>query len=73
MDNKKTTEQEQILPEFDTTLIAPFPYFGGKRKIASVVWEYLGDPKTYIEPFFGSGAVLGENCLNCRQEKQYRH
>jgi len=58
MDNKKTTEQEQILPEFDTTLVAPFPYFGGKRKIASVVWEYLGDPKTYIEPFFGSGAVL---------------
>ena len=58
MDNKKTTEQEQILPEFDTTLIAPFPYFGRKRKIASVVWEYLGDPKTYIEPFFGSGAVL---------------
>ncbi|MFA5187173.1 MAG: DNA adenine methylase [Patescibacteria group bacterium] len=37
---------------------APFPYFGGKSKIASVVWEYLGDVKHYIEPFFGSGAVL---------------
>lgn len=23
-----------------------------------VVWEALGDPRTYLEPFFGSGAVL---------------
>lgn len=37
---------------------APFPYFGGKSSIADVVWGYLGDVKTYIEPFFGSGAVL---------------
>lgn len=26
--------------------------------IADHVWHYLGDPKQYIEPFFGSGAVL---------------
>lgn len=37
---------------------APFVYFGGKSTIAHVVWEVLGQPKTYIEPFFGSGAVL---------------
>lgn len=37
---------------------APFPYFGGKSMIAHKVWEYLGHPKRYIEPFFGSGAVL---------------
>src|SRR3990172_6244182 len=37
---------------------APFPYFGGKSTIAHVVWQYLGQPKHYIEPFFGSGAVL---------------
>ena len=43
---------------FDMTLTAPIPYFGGKRKIAQKVWAYLGDVKTYIEPFFGSGAVL---------------
>jgi len=42
----------------DTNLKAPFPYFGGKSLIASVVWDYLGDVKQYIEPFFGSGAVL---------------
>jgi DNA adenine methylase len=39
-------------------LKAPFPYFGGKQMIAELVWSYLGDVKQYIEPFFGSGAVL---------------
>ena len=37
---------------------APFPYFGGKRVIAPKVWDALGNPAHYIEPFFGSGAVL---------------
>jgi site-specific DNA-adenine methylase len=39
-------------------LKAPFPYFGGKSSIAAEVWRALGQPKHYIEPFFGSGAVL---------------
>jgi DNA adenine methylase len=39
-------------------LLAPFPYFGGKSRIADLVWERLGDVDRYIEPFFGSGAVL---------------
>jgi DNA adenine methylase len=37
---------------------APFPYFGGKSKIAPTVWRLLGNPDHYLEPFFGSGAVL---------------
>jgi len=37
---------------------APFPYFGGKASVADVAWRALGQPKHYIEPFFGSGAVL---------------
>lgn len=37
---------------------APFPWFGGKSKVASVVWESFGDVRNYVEPFFGSGAVL---------------
>lgn len=41
-----------------TGLRAPFPYFGGKGIIADVVWRALGQPKHYLEPFFGSGAVL---------------
>lgn len=39
-------------------LKAPFPYFGGKSKIARRVWDCLGNVGRYIEPFFGSGAVL---------------
>jgi len=38
--------------------LAPFPYFGGKRSAAADVWERLGSPKQYIEPFCGSAAVL---------------
>jgi DNA adenine methylase len=37
---------------------APFPYFGGKRTIASDVWARLGRPTQYIEPFCGSAAML---------------
>ena len=40
------------------TLAAPFPYFGGKRLAAPIVWRALGDPSGYVEPFAGSAAVL---------------
>lgn len=40
------------------TLKAPFPYFGGKRRVAAEVWARFGDVRSYVEPFFGSGAVL---------------
>lgn len=39
-------------------LRAPFPYFGGKRDVASLIWERLGIVRQYIEPFCGSAAVL---------------
>ena len=39
-------------------MIAPFPYFGGKRSVASEVWSRLGAPAQYIEPFCGSAAML---------------
>ena len=26
-------------------MIAPFPYFGGKREIASAIWSRLGSPR----------------------------
>ena len=39
-------------------LRAPFPYFGGKRRAAEIVWRALGDPSGYVEPFAGSAAVL---------------
>ncbi len=37
---------------------APFPWFGGKRKVAAEVWTRFGAVDNYVEPFFGSGAVL---------------
>ena len=39
-------------------LAAPFPYFGGKTAAADIVWKRFGNIGHYIEPFFGSGAVL---------------
>lgn len=39
-------------------LQAPFPWFGGKSRVADLVWSRLGDVPNYVEPFFGSGAVL---------------
>ncbi len=46
------------------SLVAPFPWFGGKRRVASIVWDALGrDPaaggvRHYVEPFAGSLAAL---------------
>lgn len=40
------------------SLVAPFPYFGGKRAVATEIWSALGDVDHYIEPFAGSLATL---------------
>ena len=37
---------------------SPFVWFGGKRRVADVVWYALGDVDNYVEPFAGSLAVL---------------
>ncbi len=49
-----------IMPSalLDVEMKAPFQYFGGKSAVANIAWAALGSPKHYIEPFFGSGAVL---------------
>jgi DNA adenine methylase len=39
-------------------LRAPFPYYGGKSRVAAEVWRRFGDVRHYIEPFCGSCAVL---------------
>lgn len=36
----------------------PFPWFGGKSRVADDVWIRFGNVENYVEPFFGSGAVL---------------
>lgn len=40
------------------SLKAPFPWFGGKSRVAAQVWERFGDVPNYVEPFAGSLAVL---------------
>lgn len=40
------------------TLKAPFPWFGGKSRVAHLVWDRFGDVTNYVEPFAGSLAVL---------------
>lgn len=39
-------------------LRAPFPWFGGKSRVAADVWQRFGDVANYTEPFAGSLAVL---------------
>lgn len=41
-----------------TIIKSPYPWFGGKRKVVDLVWSRLGQVKNYVEPFFGSGAML---------------
>jgi hypothetical protein len=36
----------------------PFVWFGGKSAVAHTIWAAMGDCDNYVEPFFGSGAVL---------------
>ncbi len=44
--------------EYPGPLVAPFPWFGGKRMVVSEVWSRFGNPDNYVEPFGGSLAVL---------------
>lgn len=39
-------------------LRAPFPWFGGKSRVAHMVWDRFGPVRNYVEPFAGSLAVL---------------
>lgn len=32
-------------------LKAPFPWFGGKSRVAPIVWDRFGDVPNYVEPF----------------------
>jgi DNA adenine methylase len=41
-------------------MMTPFPYFGGKSRIAPEIWQRFSDPSYYFEPFAGAlGALLG--------------
>jgi Site-specific DNA methylase len=40
---------------------SPYPYFGGKQRVANTIWQGLGEVSNYVEPFCGSLAVLLAN------------
>lgn len=39
-------------------LKSPYIWMGGKRRVCDDVWERFGKVPNYVEPFFGSGAML---------------
>ncbi|MFP7833106.1 DNA adenine methylase [Marisediminicola sp. LYQ134] len=41
-----------------TTLKAPFPYYGGKTRVAEEIVALMPSHGHYVEPFFGAGSVL---------------
>lgn len=53
-----TETMDPVDEAIDTELRAPFPWFGGKRRVAAEVWARFGNVATYNEPFAGSLAVL---------------
>lgn len=56
------SETEELLEDdtdnAEAEFLAPFPWFGGKSRVARAVWKRFGQIGTFIEPFFGSGAML---------------
>ena len=54
-----------------TSFLKPlFPYAGGKQKSLKYIAEYLKPTGTYVEPFFGGGAVYC-HMYNRRLAKRY--
>ena len=49
-------------------LKSPYPFFGGKKKVAPIIWKGLGEVSNYVEPFAGSLAVLLEKTTPCKIE-----
>lgn len=53
----RSSARGNALPK-EWPLKSPFPWFGGKSRVASEVWKRFGNPAFYIEPFAGSLAVF---------------
>jgi len=49
-------------------LKSPYSYFGGKFKVAPIIWKGLGEVTNYVEPFCGSLAVLLANPKSAKIE-----
>ena len=49
---------QECVRQSDLITSTIFPYFGGKSKIADLVWERFGNVVNYVEPYAGSLAVM---------------
>lgn len=58
MAKRRGAAARESLRAVKETLSAPFPYFGGKSRVADLVWQRLGEVRKYVEPFAGSAATL---------------
>lgn len=56
--NRENTARQIVGDGVNAHLKAPFPYFGGKSRVAAEVWARFGDVRNYVEPFCGSAAML---------------
>ena len=54
LESDSAIDKESALRNF----VLPSRFYGGKGKVASLVWERFGNPAVYSEPFAGSSAVL---------------
>ena len=71
-----TLDSISDIEEWDGNIVvsplkAPFPYYGNKSNWAKEVWKRFGAPDLYIEPFFGSGAILFANPNPAKREIVY--
>jgi hypothetical protein len=55
---QRAAEERRQDNDMHDILKSPYPFFGGKASVASLVWGRFGIVDNYVEPFFGSGAVL---------------
>ena len=56
--NRPFTDNWKPAMKAPRELSAPFPYFSGKSRLAPAIWQRLGNPTVYVEPFAGSLACL---------------
>lgn len=53
-----TGSSDEFGPGDDAPIRAPFAYYGGKAGMAQRIVDLMPEHRVYMEPFFGSGAVL---------------
>lgn len=53
-------------------LKAPFPWFGGKSRVAHIVWDRFGAVPNYVEPFCKGQTMLTHTPQECLAHTRQR-